>query len=72
MDILKIFKKIDELPGGDKNPFETPVGPTKECLTSNQVVEFVKNNETNSSIINHLNQCRECRERIARFKKAVR
>lgn len=68
----KIWKKIDESPGGDKNPFETPFGPTKECLTSNQVVEFVKNKEVDSSIISHLNQCVECRDRISRFKKAVR
>lgn len=68
----KIWKKIDESPGGDKNPFETPFGPTSECLSSNQVVEFVKNNETDSSTTDHLNYCTECRDRIVRFKKAVR
>lgn len=70
-DELNIWKKIDEMPGGGRDPFTTPVGPTKECLSSNQVVSFVENGETDLGIIEHLNRCKACHERVERL-KAVR
>lgn len=42
-DNWKLWKEIDQMPGGDKDPFETPFGPTDQCLSANQMVSFVKN-----------------------------
>lgn len=64
----KLWEKIDSMPSGDRNPFETPFGPTNECLTSGQVVSFVENRETDSKIIRHIKHCKPCSMRILRFK----
>ena len=70
-DQKKLWEKIDKLPGWDRNPFETPVGPTEECFSSNKLVLFVENGETNPDILRHLESCEACREHLDRFKKVM-
>lgn len=70
-DNLKLWERLKKMPGGDRNPFDTPVGPTYRCLTSSEVASFVGNGENNEDINLHLDECGACRDRIARF-KAVR
>ena len=68
---FELWKTIDKMPGGDKNPFETPVGPTRMCLSANQVVSFIENDEKDEWVSSHLNDCKECLDRVNRY-KAVR
>lgn len=63
-DEKRLWERIKELPGGDQDPFETPVGPTKECLSSNQVVAYVVNNERDTDVVKHLKECTHCNKRI--------
>lgn len=65
------WDKISRSSGGDKNPFDTSVGPTEECLSSVQVVNFVDEGEIDEGVRRHLYECRECRQTVSRF-KAVR
>ena len=66
--LKKIWEKIEKLPGGDSDPFETPIGPTDKCLSSNKMVSFVENGENNVNILLHLGECKSCRERISGYK----
>ena len=59
---------LEKIPGGDLNPFETPVGPTNECLSSNQVVSFIDGGEIGPDVLRHLSSCKSCRERISQLK----
>ena len=75
-DNQKVWAKIEKMRGGNQNPFDVPVGPTKMCLSANELVDFVGGGEKtggsqNEAIWNHLTNCKECCDRIARF-KAVR
>lgn len=65
---IELWKKIDKLPGGDENPFNTPFGPTKECLSASQIVSFVENKEGDEYISRHLEDCKECLDRLNRYK----
>ena len=65
----KLWEKIKEMPGGDQNPFETPFGPTKECLTSNQVVAYVRDKARDPKVVEHLSKCSSCRKRITNLAK---
>lgn len=60
----EIWNNIHGLAGGDHNPFETPLGPTKECLTANQVVAYVKDNIRDPKVVEHINKCSACSKRI--------
>ena len=64
MSQKELWEKLEKLPGGDKSPFDIQLGPTKECLTSNQVVAFVKSGETDDIINNHIKNCDSCRRRV--------
>ncbi len=70
-DNLRPWDKLGKILGGNRNPFETPLGPTEECLSSNQIVSFVGNGENDSKILQHLESCKSCHENVTRF-KAVR
>lgn len=48
---------------GLSNPFDTPLGPTPECLSSNQMVQFTENKKVDESIRKHLEGCEFCRKR---------
>lgn len=65
----KLWEKLEKMPGGDKNPFEIPLGPTDECLSATQVVSLVKDSKSDPKILRHLESCESCRENIDRFKK---
>ncbi len=71
-DNKKLWEKIDKMPGGDRDPFETPIGPTEECLSSDQVVSFVEKGESDVNIKHHLDNCKNCSNRVKWFKIAVR
>ena len=60
----KLWEKMKEMPGGDQDPFETPLGPTKECLTSNQVVVYVKDGVKDPKVVEHISKCSDCNKRI--------
>ncbi|MDP3793078.1 MAG: hypothetical protein Q8Q89_05140 [bacterium] len=63
----EIWNNINNLDGGDQNPFEIPFGPTKDCLTSNQVVAYVKDETRDPKVIEHFSKCSSCRKRITQF-----
>ncbi|OGN07358.1 MAG: hypothetical protein A3B86_01240 [Candidatus Yanofskybacteria bacterium RIFCSPHIGHO2_02_FULL_38_22b] len=60
----EILDNIHNLDGGNQNPFETPLGPTKECLTANQVVAYVKNGTREPKVVEHISKCSFCNKRI--------
>ena len=64
-----LWKRIESLSGGDKSPFETPIGPTEECFSSSKMVSFIKGGETDPDTLHHLENCEACRESLDRFKK---
>lgn len=66
-DNLKLWERIDKMPGGDQDPFETPLGPTKDCLSSNQLVAYLRDNQRDPKVVEHLSKCFICSERIIRF-----
>ncbi len=66
---LELWEKLGKMPGGDKDPFDTPLGPTQECLSANKVVSFTNEGEKDLKIVKHLKGCKDCRERISRFKQ---
>ena len=65
---LELLEKTEKMFGGT-NPFETPIGPAKECLSSNQVVVFIKNGENDEVIKNHIKDCDFCRGRVEGVKR---
>ena len=60
----EIWNNIHGLDGGDRDPFETPLGPTKECLTANQVVSCVKDEARDPKVVEHISKCSACNKRI--------
>lgn len=68
-DDLNLFEKLGKMPGGDQDPFDTPLGPTEECLTSNQVVVFIQHDKDDPGIARHLENCESCRDRMKRFEQ---
>jgi len=68
---LKIWKKIDKLPGGDQDPFETPIGPTNECLTASQVANYVRVTEKDPRIVKHIIVCDFCHGRIISLRDII-
>ena len=71
-DTKDLWKKLEELPGGDSDPFEVPFGPTKECLTANQVVVLVQKNEGGPDVLKHLENCEFCRKRRKNLEQLTR
>ena len=69
LELMNILKKIETMPGADRDPFAIPLGPTEKCLSSNQTVSFVKGGGIDSGILRHLANCKDCRERLDRFKQ---
>ncbi len=69
---LDHWKRIGRLPGGDTNPFKVPFGPTMICLSAEQLVDFVNSGEVDYQTNSHLADCKECLDRVNRFKKVVR
>lgn len=67
-DHMELWRELAKLPDGDKDPFETPLGPTDQCLSANQTVHFVQSGETDTDTLQHLESCEACRERLDRFK----
>ena len=66
-DHSKLWEKIDKMPGGNKDPFETPLGPTSECLSSDQLVAYIRDKHREPKIVEHLSRCSFCSERVIRF-----
>ncbi len=71
---MKFWEKLDKMLGGDKDPFDVPVGPTKMCITARQLVAFVDDGEKDEGALNefiqkHLGDCRECLDRLNRYKE---
>ena len=62
-DHRKLWEKLKKLPGGDRNPFEVPLGPAESCLTPNQVVAYIKG-ERDSLVVQHLELCSYCNKRV--------
>jgi hypothetical protein len=71
MESRDVWAELKKMPGGDKDPFNEPVGPTPECLSSVQVVEYVKKNSREQKVVEHIGKCSECRGRIKRFRIAT-
>lgn len=70
-DNLKLWE-IEKILGGDKDPFETPIGPTNECLSANQVANYVRDENKDSKILKHISKCSSCSNRIATLKKLIK
>ena len=66
---LNNLEKTEKLFGPGKNPFETPFGPTPQCLSTHQVMVFIEGGENDINIIQHLNHCKSCTRWVARMKK---
>ena len=60
---IKIGEKMDKLLSENQNPFEVPLGTTEGCLTSNQVVAYIKG-ERDSLVVQHLEICSYCNKRV--------
>jgi len=71
-DNPKLLEKINEILGDDQDPFEIPIGPTKDCLSSNQVVAYVRDKRREPKIVKHLSECSVCSERIIIFGKLIK
>lgn len=67
--VLNLWEQLGKMPGGNKNPFETPLGPTEQCLSANQIVLFVESGGISPDIRTHLKYCISCRETVEGFKK---
>ena len=63
-DNRKIWEQLDKILGGDRDPFETPLGPTNDCLTANQVVARVKGEKQDEQVAKHLEICVSCKKRV--------
>jgi len=62
----KGWELLYQMPGGTKDPFQDPYGPTSECFSSNDVVRMFELGAL-SRDVSHLSRCKECRERVERF-----
>ena len=71
-DTKKLWERIGKLPGGNQNPFEIPLGPTKECLTSKQVVAYTEDEVKEPEVVKHLSNCYACTERIRRMNEVIK
>ena len=74
-DQKKLWEGLKKMPGGDRSPFDIPMGPTKRCLSVRELVSFIEDGEKtegfqNMFIHNHLAECRECLDWLSRFKAA--
>ncbi len=65
----ELWEKLKKLPGDDRSPFDIPFGPTENCLSSRQMINFVKSGEADADIIQYFKGCKDCREKLERFKK---
>jgi hypothetical protein len=70
-DHRKLWEKLEKMLGGDKNPFETPIGPTSECLSANQIVNYVQYQDREPKIVEHLSKCLFCSKRVITLSKLV-
>ncbi len=57
---LDLWQRLKKLPGGDQNPFDTPMGPREDCLTVRQVFDFFESGEKDPKILQHLTVCPSC------------
>lgn len=71
MGTLDLWKRIGELPGGKKDPFTDPYGPTSNCFSSNDIARMFHLGATLRDR-EHLKACSECRDRILRFAEATK
>ena len=67
-DQNKIWKKVEKMSGGNKDPFDTPIGPTGACLSTKDLVSFVEGGENDPDTVQHLANCQPCRDWLARYK----
>ena len=70
-DNLKPWEELEKLLGGNKDPFETPIGPTSECLSANQVVDYIRDQDGEPKIVEHLSKCPFCSKRVITLGKLV-
>ncbi len=70
MDSLDKWLKISELPGGVKDPFAEPYGPTENCFSSNDIVRMFRLGATRLDY-EHFAKCGACEERIGKYAKVT-
>jgi len=63
---LEAWERLVNLPGGRKNPFADPYGPTTECFSDNDVVRMLQLG-AESRYVNHLSSCDACASRVDAF-----
>jgi hypothetical protein len=63
---LELWERLLKLPGGAKNPFTDPYGPTTECFSDNDVVRMLQLG-AESRYVRHLSSCRDCESRVDAF-----
>jgi hypothetical protein len=70
MEILDALKRIGKLPGGKKDPFADPYGPTSNCFSSNDIARMFQLGATLRDRA-HFTECSACRERIVNYAEAI-
>lgn len=68
-NFFDLFRKADNLPGGNKDPFEERVGQTDTCLSSRQVNAYIDNGENAEVVNGHIGNCDFCRGRVEAIRK---
>lgn len=62
------LKRISELPGGKKDPFADPYGPSSSCFSSNDITRMYQLGPTFAERL-HLLACTTCKQRSDSFAK---
>jgi hypothetical protein len=65
-----VLKKIGQFPGGKKDPFADPYGPTSNCFSSNDIVRMFDLGATLRDR-EHFQACEACKERIVKHAEAM-
>ena len=66
----ELWEQLAELPGGRKDPFDDPYGPTEECLSDNDIVRMFRlGAETRA--VHHLSSCKDCEARVEAFARVT-
>jgi hypothetical protein len=70
LEDLSAWQRLNELPGGKKNPFEDPYGPTSDCFSSNDIGRMFRLGALHRDV-SHLAACKDCPDRITKYSIAT-
>ena len=62
----ELWERIGRQPGGRKNPFDDPYGPTTECFSDNDLVRMLSLG-AERRYVDHLGTCKDCQTRVDAF-----